>query len=281
MEKGIIERQDLSIYEKMCCVVLAKWATEEIEEFNMVTLAEEMSCTLSKAKETIRQLKSKGFIQSIDQEDFVEQIPRIIKAEDVEGLEPVNFASPAAPKSKEVLMDEVRTIVTEPLNDSETKIILNFAGDDIEKIKLCYKKAKNMQVGDKVEALMMELQRKEKPPAKLPPMTEEILDEEVILEGLLLEKNSVNEEAEDLVDANEIIQEISEEIPDEVIFNEESDSKEEDNQDLKSESDKKEERPWYLEDDDEEVNDIIKPPSGNQINTNMIHKMKAYKKYGK
>ncbi len=226
LEKGIIERQDLSIYEKMCCVVLAKWATEEIDTFNMETLSEEMSCSLNKAKETISQLKAKGFIQSIGKEEN-EKVSRIIKARDVEGLEPINFGLTKPELTKADLLMQVRTIIEEPINDSEAKIILNFAADDIEKIKLCYKKAKNMQVGDKIEALMMELQRKEKTPATLPPITEKLDN-----------SNSPTE---------------------------------------------KKERPWYLDEGDEGADPVapMKQTPETQINTTMIHKMKAYKKYGK
>lgn len=273
LEKGIIERQDLSIYEKMCCVVLAKWATEEIDGFNMETLADEMSCTISKAKETIRQLKSKGFIQAIAQEEIVKKTQKIIKAEDVEGLEPISFASTSALLSKEVLMEEVRTIISEPLNDSETKIILNFANDDLEKIKTCYKKAKNMQVGDKIEALMMELQRKEKPPAKLPPMTEEKIIEAPIKSPLNTHK--LNEQA---VNANPKLVKYSEE----KYFNEERIQTTKVELQINDSLDEKRERPWYLDEDEEDAgNGIVKSPPSTQINANMIHKMKAYKKYGK
>ncbi len=90
LEKGIIEREDLSIYEKMCCVVLAKWAAEEREGFDTLTLAREMSCTEHKASETIRRLKQKGFIQSESPSEEI-PTPRVIKAENVEGLEPISF----------------------------------------------------------------------------------------------------------------------------------------------------------------------------------------------
>lgn len=162
IEKGIVERTDLSIYEKMCCVVLAKWATEELQQFDMVMLAEQMSCTLNKAKETISLLKQKGFIQSEEKEEREVALPKIIKAKDVEGLEPVKFNETASKNlSREELLEEVRQIIDEAINDSEARILLSFANDDIERIRNCYKKARNLQVVDKIEALMMELQKKE------------------------------------------------------------------------------------------------------------------------
>jgi hypothetical protein len=180
LEKGIIEREDLSIYEKMCCVVLAKWAAEEREGFDTLTLAREMSCTERKATETIRQLKQKGFIQSEGPSE-VSSTPRVIKAENVEGLKPISFDEDDQSDkalSREDLMAGVQDIIDETINDSEARIILNFAGDDLEKIKRCYKIAKNMQISDTIEALIIELQRKEKPPATLETINREVKIEE-------------------------------------------------------------------------------------------------------
>lgn len=180
LEKGIVEREDLSIYEKMCCVVLAKWAAEERNGFDTLTLAKEMSCTERKARETIGQLKQKGFIQS----EGAYEVPlssRVIKAEHVEGLKPIIFDDgdkADSPLSREDLMASVQETIDEVINDSEARIILNFAGDDLEKIKKCYKIAKNMQISDTIEALIIELQRKEKPPATLESINRGVKEEE-------------------------------------------------------------------------------------------------------
>ncbi len=267
IEKGIVERLDLSIYEKMCCVILAKWATEDIEDFDMEMLAEQMSCTVNKAKETIRQLKQKGFIESEGQEVKEAQPPRIIKAEDVEGLEPILFdETPKQHPTKEELIADVREIISEPINDSEAKIILNFAGDDLEKIKFCYKKAVNLQVGDKIEALMMELQRKEKPPAILPPIESVVEPQRSESAEQRFEKNDVLDEERDVYrDVRDVYKEEKEMPVKEELLVEE----------------KVEKKPWYLDDNDEPLEEIIKPAKSSQINTHMIHKMKAYKKYGK
>jgi len=267
IEKGIVERLDLSIYEKMCCVVLAKWAIEDVEDFDMEMLAEQMSCTVNKAKETIRQLKQKGFIESEGQETKEAQPPRIIKAQDVEGLEPILFdETPKQPPTKEELIAGVREIISEPINDSEAKIILNFAGEDLEKIKFCYKKAVNLQVGDKIEALMMELQRKEKPPATLPPI-------ESVVEPQRSKSTEQRSEKNDILDEE---RDVYREVTD--VYKEEKEMPV--MEDMLVEE-KVSEKPWYLDDNDEPLEEIIKSTKSNQINTHMIHKMKAYKKYGK
>lgn len=249
LEKGILERDDLSIYEKMCCVVLAKWASEDMAGFDTITLAREMSCTVNKASETIKQLKAKGFIQMDEESAFSDQAPRIIKAEQVEGLTPLDFeeTETPAPLTREMLTQGVRDIIEETINDSEARIILNFANDDLDKIRRCYKKAKNMQIGDKIEVLMMELQRKESFVSEdnhkvAPPKEPSVIEEKVINTHQHIQQE----------DKGQIPSQMSSPSPQE-----------------------KSERPWYLDDED-----IIKPPS-TQINTNMIQKMKAYKKYGK
>jgi len=247
IEKGIIERDDLSIYEKMCCVVLAKWASEETVSFDMKTLANQMSCTENKASETIAKLKQKGFIESESKDEIMVQTPKIIKAEDVQGLSPVQFKEENDQGlTKEDLLEAVRTLIEEPLNDSEAKIILNFANDDLGKIKFCYKKAKNMQVGDKIEALMMELQRKEKSLALLP-VGDELLESPVASDPQEIQEDTLDKEKTIEDHLNEVVPE---------------------------------DKPWYLDDDDT-IDEVLKPSSGNQINTGMINKMRAYKKYGK
>lgn len=248
IEKGIIERTDLSIYEKMCCVVLAKWASESRPFFDMATLADQMSCDEYTARATIKQLKLKGLISSEEEVSSQYAIPRIIKAEAVSGLDPITYSDTAlisvetrAKKlSKEEMIEKVRDILEESINDSEARIILNFADDDLDKIEACYRKARQQPVSDKVEALMMELQRKEAP------------------------LRSVSETVE--VVEKPLIQEVVE-----APFEEKAST-------LATASEEKSDKPWYL---DEDVDDIIKPPSGNQINTNMLNKMRAYGKMRK
>lgn len=72
---------------------------------------------------------------------------------------------PAVPKQVreglQDLIDQVFDIVEENINDREARIILSFAGNDIELIREKYKIAKRSQVSDKIEMLINELQRKD------------------------------------------------------------------------------------------------------------------------
>ncbi len=167
LEKEIIESDELSIYEKMCCVVLAKWATQDIANFDTNTLAREMSCTVNKAQETLQKLKSKKLIMIDDDTENSENSEekfsklKIIRSEDVIGIKPLKLDNEIKNKSRENLIDELNDIIEEKITDSEARIILNFANNNIEKIKRCYKIARKMQVSDNIAALIMQLQKKE------------------------------------------------------------------------------------------------------------------------
>lgn len=74
-------------------------------------------------------------------------------------------ARPVVPKQAreglQDLIDQVFEIVEENINDREARIILSFAGNDIELIKEKYRIAKRSQVSDKIEMLINELQKKD------------------------------------------------------------------------------------------------------------------------
>lgn len=66
------------------------------------------------------------------------------------------------------LVDQVFDIVEENINDREARIILSFAGNDIELIREKYKIAKRSQVSDKIEMLINELQKKDEGSVEMP-----------------------------------------------------------------------------------------------------------------
>lgn len=63
-------------------------------------------------------------------------------------------------EKKESLVDEVIAIMDEKISFKEANILLGFAGNDIERIKSEYKKAKALQVSDTMGALINALQKK-------------------------------------------------------------------------------------------------------------------------
>ena len=155
----VIDRDDLNIYEKMCCVVLARFFQNESEkDLTMSELAKHMGVEELVAKGAFYSLKAKGILES--QEADIKP-GTIIKANDVNDL-------PEAPPVDEIILsydqkiNRVYEIIEEKINEREAKIILGFAGNNLEKIREKYKVAKASQFQDKIEILIHELQKKEK-----------------------------------------------------------------------------------------------------------------------
>lgn len=150
----VVEREDLNIYEKMCCVVLSKFFQEgHDEELSMTDLAKLMGVEEMAAKGAFFSLKKKGILES--QESEIKP-GTIIKAEEVTSL-PVHDIT----LTYDEKLSRVYEIIDENINDREAKIILGFAGNDLEKIKEKYKIAKGTQFQDKIEVLIHELQKKD------------------------------------------------------------------------------------------------------------------------
>ena len=136
----VLDRDDLNIYEKMCYVYLARFFQEEKESLTTEILAQAMGVEEIVAKGAFFALRTKGIISS---ESSISP-GTIIKAKDME---------------KDIL-EKVCDIIEEPINAKEAKIILNFAGGDLDKIKEKYRIAKASQFQDKIEVLIHELQKK-------------------------------------------------------------------------------------------------------------------------
>jgi len=139
----VLDREDLNIYEKMCYVYLARFFQEERESLTLEDLAGAMGVTEMVAKGAFFALRTKGLIES------EQSTPpgTIIKASNLQ----------------EDVLDQVCHLIEEPINRKEARIILNFAGGDLNKIRDKYKIAKASQFQDKVEVLIHELQKKDRP----------------------------------------------------------------------------------------------------------------------
>ena len=153
----VVDREDLTIYEKMCCVVLARFFQDEtLEDITMELLAKHMGVEELVAKGAFYSLRAKGILESLETEV---KPGTIIKAEEME-------SAPEVPENEMILtydqkILQVFEIIDEKINDREAKIILNFAGNNLEKIRDKYKIAKASQFQDKIEVLIHELQKKE------------------------------------------------------------------------------------------------------------------------
>ena len=154
----VVDREDLTLYEKMCCVVLARFFQDDAQEdITMERLAKHMGVEEIVAKGAFYSLRNKGILESLDSDV---QPGTIIKAEVVQDANPVRIENDVILTYDEKIL-EVFEIIEEKINDREAKIILNFAGNDLEKIRSKYKVAKASQFQDKIEVLIHELQKKE------------------------------------------------------------------------------------------------------------------------
>lgn len=138
----VLDRTDLSLQEKMCYVYLARFFQEAKEAITIKEIAASMGVEEMVAKGAFFSLRTKGLLKA---ESSVSP-GTIIKAKAFE-IDPI---------------EEVCKIIDEPINSKEARIILNFAGGDLEKIKEKYKMAKASQFQDTVEVLIHELQKKQR-----------------------------------------------------------------------------------------------------------------------
>ncbi len=153
----VVDRKDLTIYEKMCCVVLARFFQDEtLEDITMEQLAKHMSVEEIVAKGAFYSLRAKGILESLEAEV---KPGTIIKAEEVQAVPEASENEVVLTYDQKVL--KVFEIIDEKINEREARIILSFAGNDLEKIRDKYKIAKASQFQDKIEVLIHELQKKE------------------------------------------------------------------------------------------------------------------------
>jgi len=152
ISSSVVDREDLNIYEKMCCVVLARFFQDhELEDLTMEMLAKHMGVEEIVAKGAFFALKKKGILESTDSDV---KPGTIIKADQVKEVEGTIL-------TYDQRLNKVFEIIDENINEREAKIILGFAGNDLEKIKSKYQIAKASQFQDKIEVLIHELQKKE------------------------------------------------------------------------------------------------------------------------
>ncbi len=172
---SVVDSEELSIYEKMCCVVLARlYDNDNLEDISIEILARKMSVEEIVAKGAFYSLMSKGILELADKSQLIKP-GTIIKAPKNEPEEEVfeelidDIVEEAIPEfsnndivlTQEEKLQRVCEIVQEKISVREAQIILSFANGDIKKIIEKYKIAKASQYKDKIELLLHELQKKE------------------------------------------------------------------------------------------------------------------------
>lgn len=174
LHESIVDRDDLTIYEKMCCVVLARYIGKD--EFKDILskdiIAIKMGCTNEEAYRAIKGLIDKGILEEeaedeTTSEEINSNVIREIDSNHVKNIQFSELNSDRMIKENKIDYDiekkteEVRNILEEIVSEKAIKILLNIAGGDVALIKKKYAIAKLSQLNDVMEVLMHELQKKE------------------------------------------------------------------------------------------------------------------------
>lgn len=176
LHQSIVDRDDLTIYEKMCCVVLARYAgkNEFEDRLSKDIIAMKMGCSNEDAYRALEGLVEKGIIESEDTDVELNELPqrdsRVIKKEKQNQFETMRFKelsgtlSASSPRQEnpvtEAKINELQEFIEEVVSDNALRILLNIAEGDVDLIKQKYTIARSSQLNDAIEVLMHELQRK-------------------------------------------------------------------------------------------------------------------------
>lgn len=163
----LLDRADLDIYEKMCCIILARLTQEECDTpLSLEELARQMGCTVRMAGTVLEKLVDKGLL--------IEDSQRVIR-NDMQ-CPAVTFETFDLPKqSFKKQLENLRDFIHEPASDGTLRIILNMAGGNVERIRSAYQAAAASQISDRLETLMHLLQKEEPEPAPIKAaLTEEL-----------------------------------------------------------------------------------------------------------
>lgn len=177
---SLLDREDLDIYAKMCCIILARLTQEEGQKpLTLEDLSLRMGCTTRVAGRALEQLIDKGLLieEPALQLTELKSEARRVRRRDSDSPA-ANFETfdkkPKQPLKE--LLEALRTFIREPATDGTLRIILNMAGDDVERIRTAYQSAAALQISDTLEALMNILQQGEPvlPENPAPPQTAQV-----------------------------------------------------------------------------------------------------------
>lgn len=163
----LLDREDLDIYAKMCCILLAQAAQEERQSpLRLEELAGKMGCTVRTAGSALEKLIRKGLL--IEEPDpalaELKEEARRVRKKDKQSPTAKFQAFDATPKkSVSDQLELLRSFIHEPATDGTLRIILNMADGDVNRIKAAYQSAAALQISDTLEAMMNLLQHGEGP----------------------------------------------------------------------------------------------------------------------
>ncbi len=179
LSEAIVDRLDLTIEEKMACVVLARYANNPAFD-GLITLsvvAKKMAIDETRTKNALISLHAKGLIGDIDllheeakttiPVETAKETPKIITAENKHpDLKPAEFkeikTEEIKPKKvKKASLEEIAEIFEEIVPKNRLKILYNLADKDIDKLKKAYLEVKKEHKFDVISALADYLQQTE------------------------------------------------------------------------------------------------------------------------
>lgn len=182
---AIVDRDDLTIYEKMACVVLARYAGQDAfhDLINLEVLARKMGTGVDQARKAIDLLTQKGMILKENSERIMANAKAVTfetfdeKPEDVpvpeDAPEPERVKAPKRVLEQEVTSEDVMAIFDEVLTKRQALILFELASRNLETLKNAYEVVRETHPFDLVEALSDYLQKKDVP-----------LDTEALFEAL-------------------------------------------------------------------------------------------------
>lgn len=164
---AIVDRDDLTLYEKMACVVLARYTGQDAfhDLLTVEVVARKMSTSVENARKALEGLVAKGMIlkesaERITQESEApkEQVSKGAQLAPAVQVSPAVFESFDRPKA-EITSDQLLEIFDEVMTKRQVLILFELAGRDLEVLKSAYHQVKQTHPFDMVDALSEYLQR--------------------------------------------------------------------------------------------------------------------------
>jgi hypothetical protein len=180
---SVVDRDDLTLQEKMACVVMARYANQQAFDglLSIDILALKMGVSTPEAKKAFDGLINKGMIERESFEKSTVTPTNILKndhhsksahfdeiPESPSAKSSTLTVNPVEVEKKEVTSDQIQAIFDEVVSKRQALILFELANRDIDELKRVYHKIKDSDVFDVIDALADSLQGIEHPKVAKP-----------------------------------------------------------------------------------------------------------------
>ncbi|MCK8059418.1 MULTISPECIES: hypothetical protein [unclassified Fusibacter] len=162
---SVIDRDDLTLQEKMACVVIARYANQPAFEglLSVDILALKMGVDSKEAKVALEGLMKKGMIERESVERLEPHHSNVLKnnaSAAAASFEPIveSVDKKDIEEEKPVTSDDVKAIFEEVVSKRQALILFELAGRNLTTLKSVYEKTKAKDPFDVIEALADALQ---------------------------------------------------------------------------------------------------------------------------